>query len=103
MAGPTGEYHYRAFGDEDRKPARLAAGERIMLTQIWLTQPLAFARVRASPTPSDAFMWNGNDLTPDGSGQTTLAPAETINLAAEGVPPGGKPARLVCWDQSALR
>jgi len=103
LADPTGEYHYRAFGDEDGKPARLAAGERIMLTQIWLTQPLAFARVGASPTPSDAFMWNGNDLTPDGSGQTTLAPAETINLDAEGVPTGVKPDRVVFRDQYGIR
>src|SRR5258705_7342352 len=103
MADPTGEYHYRAFGDEDGKPARLAAGERIMLTQIWLTQPLAFARVGASPTPSDAFMWTVNDLTRDGSGQTTLAPAETINLDAEGVPTGVKPDRVVFRDQYGIR
>ncbi len=69
-------------------------GSGSMLTQIWLTQPLAFARVGASPTPSDAFMWNGNDLTPDGSGQTTLAPAETINLDAAGVPTAVKPDRV---------
>ena len=74
-----------------------------MLTQVWLTQPLAFARVGASPTPSDAFMWNGNDLTPDGSGQTTLAPAETINLDAEGVPISVTPDRVVFRDQYGIR
>src|ERR1700716_1298345 len=74
-----------------------------MLTQIWLTQPLAFARMGASPTPSDAFMWNGNDVTPDGSGQTTLRAGVTINPDAEEVPTGVKPDRVVFRDQYGIR
>jgi hypothetical protein len=32
-----------------------------MLKSIWLTPPLAFGRVGASPVPSDAFMWGRDD------------------------------------------
>jgi hypothetical protein len=53
------------------------------LTRIWLTPPLAFGRLGASPTPCAAFHWAANDLTPDGSGMTTLAPAETLELERE--------------------
>ena len=74
-----------------------------MLTRIWLTPPLAIARVGGSPTPSDAFMWSHSDLAPDGSGRTTLARAETINLDADGVPVRVPGNRIVFRDAQGIR
>jgi len=70
-----------------------------MLTRIWLTPPLAFARVGSSPTASVAFTWSVNELTPDGSGKTTLALAETINLDDNGVPHRITADRIVFRDE----
>lgn len=55
-----------------------------MLKRIWIEPPLAFARVGPSQTPCDAFDWGADDLTPDGTGTTTLVPAETLTLAEDG-------------------
>src|ERR1700730_6845398 len=73
-----------------------------MLNRIWLTPPLAFARVGSSPTPAAAFMWSGNDLTPDGSGQTTLKLVETINLDVNGVPTLATPDRVIFRDRQGI-
>ena len=74
-----------------------------MLTRIWLTPPLAFARVGSSPTASVAFTWSVNELTPDGSGKTTLALAETINLDNNGVPHRITADRIVFRDEQGIR
>jgi|GEM_PF-1485868 len=55
-----------------------------MLTDLWLLPPLAFARVGASDEPSDAFDWGPNDLTPHGTGRTTVRPAPTLQVGANG-------------------
>jgi len=64
-----------------------------MLQEIWLLQPLAIARAGESPEPMDAFDWGPNDLTPAGSARTTILPAETLVVGADGgvclKPPGG--------------
>ena len=74
-----------------------------MLKRIWLTPPLAFARVGGSPTPCAAFMWGPNDLTPDGSGQTTLHLTETIELDADGTPRDVTPDRIIFRDANGIR
>jgi hypothetical protein len=74
-----------------------------MLKQIWLTPPLAFARVGGSPTPCAAFRWSANDLTPDGSGQTTLQLDETIELDVDGVPRDVTPDRIIFRDAKGIR
>jgi hypothetical protein len=74
-----------------------------MLTRIWLTPPLAIARVGGSPTPSDAFMWGHSDLTPEGTGRTTLGLAETINLDPDGTPVGVRNDRIVFRDDQGIR
>jgi hypothetical protein len=63
-----------------------------MLREIWLAQPLAFARAGDSPEPLDAFVWGPNDLTPEGTGRTVLLPAESLVVSPAGdvsiAPPG---------------
>lgn len=54
-----------------------------MLKEIWLVQPLAFARGGGSPIPCDAFNWGGPDLSPDGSGRTIVVPADTLLVDPE--------------------
>ena len=54
-----------------------------MLKEIWLVQPLAFARGGGSPIPCDAFDWAGPDLSPDGSGRTIVVPADTLVVDPE--------------------
>jgi hypothetical protein len=61
-------------------------GVRVMLKSIWLTPPLAFGRVGASPVPSDAFMWGRDDLRPEGTGRTTLQLIDTFLDAKVGDP-----------------
>jgi len=74
-----------------------------MLKRIWLTPPLGFGRVGGSPTPSDAFMWGHSDLTPQGSGRTTLALAETINLDRDGIATRVNSDRIVFRDRQGIR
>lgn len=74
-----------------------------MLKKIWLTPPLAFGRVGSSPVPCDAFMWGSSELTPDGSGQTTLQLADSFNLDANGVPTPVYPERIVFRDSQGIR
>lgn len=54
-----------------------------MVQEIWLVQPLAFARGGSSPTPCDAFDWAEPDLSPDGSGRTQIVPADTLIVDPE--------------------
>jgi len=74
-----------------------------MLKRIWLTPPLGFGRVGGSPTPSDAYMWGHSDLTPQGSGRTTLAFAETINLDRDGIATRVNSDRIVFRDRQGIR
>jgi hypothetical protein len=73
------------------------------LTRIWLTPPLAFGRLGSSPTPCAAFNWAANDLAPDGTGTTTLAPAETLDLDENGVVSRSLPDRIIFRDELGHR
>ena len=55
----------------------------ILLREIWLVQPLAFARGGSSKTPCDAFDWAAPDLSPGGSGRTQIVPADTLIVHPE--------------------
>ncbi len=74
-----------------------------MLKRIWLTPPLAFGRVGASPVPSDAYMWGASELTPSGSGQTTLQLVDPFNLGADGVPTPVQADRIIFRDEDGIR
>ncbi|MFJ7158161.1 hypothetical protein ACIQUQ_24940 [Streptomyces sp. NPDC101118] len=55
-----------------------------MIDKLWLQPPLAFARLGPSRTPCDNYRWGPSDLTPRGSGKTTVVPEPTLDLAADG-------------------
>ncbi len=55
-----------------------------MIKEIWLQQPLAFARCGSSPTPLAAFRWTEPDLRPHGTGRTSVAPAPSYEIGGDG-------------------
>lgn len=55
-----------------------------MITKIWLYPPLAFARVGGAAQACDNFHWEDEDLSPSGTGRTRIAPATTLDVAADG-------------------
>jgi hypothetical protein len=75
----------------------------VALERIYLVPPLAFARVGASPTPCDAFLWGPNDISPRGSGTTTLIPTETLRVAADGSLSAHIPTDIVFRDEEGIR
>ena len=75
----------------------------IQLSRIWLTPPLAFARLGSSPTPCAAFSWGPNDLRPDGTGTTTLTIGDTLDLDAAGNVVRSRPDRIVFRDEHGIR
>src|SRR5262249_45709466 len=95
--------HRRQYVPDRTRAGRARCKEGIMLKRIWLAPPLAFARVGGSPTPSCAFTWSADDLTPEGTGQTTLRIAETIDLDADGIPTRADPDRIVFRDADGIR
>lgn len=74
-----------------------------MLRHIFIEPPLAFARVGKSSEPCDAFLWGANDVSPHGSGTTTLEPAETISVAPDGTPTSHMPVEIVFRDEQGIR
>ncbi|MFO1323632.1 MAG: hypothetical protein U1F15_06170 [Burkholderiales bacterium] len=74
-----------------------------MLTKIFIAPPLGIARVGASATPCVAFHWGPNDLSPHGTGTTSLVPAETLELAADGTVTSHVPREIVFRDRQGIR
>jgi hypothetical protein len=74
-----------------------------MLKQIWLTPPLAFARLGTSSTPCSAYDWGPNDTSPRGTGTTTLRPAETLTLADDGTVSAQTPREVRFRDAEGIR
>jgi len=54
------------------------------IKKIWLTPPMAFARIGSSDTPMDAYYWSENNPNPKGSNKTTIVPAPTLTIDADG-------------------
>lgn len=74
-----------------------------MIEKVWLCPPLAFGRLGPSATPCDNFGWGPNDLSPRGSGKTTVHPAETLDLDASGGLTSRTPAVIVFKDAAGFR
>ncbi|MFE9633545.1 hypothetical protein [Streptomyces sp. NPDC006463] len=55
-----------------------------MIERIWLHPPLAFARLGPSPTPCGNYHYGESDLSPRGTGKTTVVPAPTLEVADDG-------------------
>lgn len=74
-----------------------------MIENIYLVPPLAFARVGQSSTPCPSFMWGPSDISPRGSGITSLVPAETLNIDANGTITSTTPKILLFRDDEGIR
>jgi hypothetical protein len=74
-----------------------------MVKQIWLSPPLAVARVGASSTPCAAYLWGANDATPRGFASTTISPAETLTLGEDGGVRSSQPHELRFRDEEGIR
>ncbi|MEV6974045.1 hypothetical protein [Kitasatospora sp. NPDC093806] len=74
-----------------------------MIDRIWLQPPLAIARLGPSPVPCDNYQWGPSDLTPRGSGKTTVLPAPTLDLAPDGTLSERTPDRVVFKDADGWR
>ncbi|MFB6616241.1 hypothetical protein ACIGFK_04360 [Streptomyces sp. NPDC085524] len=55
-----------------------------MIERIWLHPPLAFARLGPSPTPCPNYHYGRSDLSPRGTGKTTVVPAPTLEVSEDG-------------------
>ncbi len=73
------------------------------VTRLWLYPPLAFARLGNADTPLDAFVWGPNDDTPRGTGTTTVQPAETLSIRADGTVFSWLPAQVCFQDETGIR
>jgi hypothetical protein len=75
----------------------------VEVTRLWLYPPLAFARVGNADTPLDSFSWGPNDDTPRGTGTTSIRPAETLSIRADGTVFSWLPAQVCFQDDTGLR
>jgi hypothetical protein len=55
-----------------------------MSIRLYLSPPLAIARLGLSPVPVAAFEYGPNDLSPQGTGKTTLERAKTFSVKPDG-------------------
>ncbi|MGP4049719.1 hypothetical protein [Streptomyces sp. 2A115] len=74
-----------------------------MIEQLWLHPPLAFARLGPSPVPCDNYRWGPSDLSPRGTGQTTVVPDTTVDVAADGTLTERLPESVQFKDASGFR
>lgn len=74
-----------------------------MINKLWLYPPMAFARIGNSDTPCDNFHWGANDMRPRGTGQTTIQPAETLYVAADGTVTSSMPSEITFKDAQGFK
>ncbi|MCT9005893.1 hypothetical protein ACWGKW_09915 [Streptomyces sp. NPDC054766] len=74
-----------------------------MIDQLWIQPPLAFARLGPSPKPCDNYRWGRSDLTPRGTGKTTVEPQPTLDLAADGTLSERMPQEVRFKDEAGWR
>ncbi|MEU4732626.1 hypothetical protein [Streptomyces sp. NPDC023588] len=74
-----------------------------MIERLWLQPPLAFARLGPSPVPCDNYRWGPSDLTPRGTGKTTVLPALTLDLAEDGTLTERMPEQVQFKDEDGWR
>ncbi|MGH3943282.1 MAG: hypothetical protein ACRDTG_32595 [Pseudonocardiaceae bacterium] len=75
----------------------------VVITRLLLYPPLAYGRLGPSPTPCDNYSWGPNDLTPRGTGKTTIRPEETLDVAADGTVTVRTPAEVQFKDVHGFR
>ena len=74
-----------------------------MIRRLWFYPPLAFARVGPSDIPCDGFQWGPNDLRPRGTGKTTIQPAETLHVSADGAVTSNQPTEISFKDEKGFK
>lgn len=74
-----------------------------MIRNVWLYPPLGIARLGPSPVPCENFAWGPNDDRPRGTGKTTLVPAPTLDVAADGGVTERLPKRVAFKDEHGFR
>ncbi|MEO3870914.1 hypothetical protein ABGB18_19050 [Nonomuraea sp. B12E4] len=74
-----------------------------MIERLWLHPPLAIARLGPSPAPCDNYRWGPSDLTPRGTGKTTVVPEETLDVAADGTITRRTPDEVRFKDEHGFR
>lgn len=74
-----------------------------MIEKLWLYPPLAIARLGTSTTPCDNFHWSGDDLRPRGTGKTTIKPAQTLHVAADGAVSATLPVEISFKDSHGFK
>ncbi|QFQ97570.1 hypothetical protein F9278_16615 [Streptomyces phaeolivaceus] len=74
-----------------------------MIERLWLQPPLAFARLGPSTVPCDNYRWGPSDLTPRGTGRTTVVPDLTLDLDADGRLSARMPERVRFKDEAGWR
>jgi len=55
-----------------------------MILNLWLSPPLAVARLGSSPNPCENFEWGPSDTSPGGSGKTTLRTLDSLWMDDDG-------------------
>ncbi|MGI9001264.1 MAG: hypothetical protein ACR2GH_06315 [Pseudonocardia sp.] len=73
------------------------------IRRLWLLPPLAIARLGPSAIPCDSFGWGPDDLRPSGTGKTTILPAETLRVAADGTVSSDVPQHVMFKDSAGWR
>ncbi|HUG38689.1 MAG TPA: hypothetical protein VML54_17150 [Candidatus Limnocylindrales bacterium] len=74
-----------------------------MLRKLLIYPPLAFARLGNSRMPLDGFFWGPNDVTPRGTGKTTILPAETLVMHDDGTLSSRVPDTIRFKDETGFR
>ena len=59
-------------------------GRSHMIVKLWLSPPLAVARLGSSPNPCENFEWGPSDTSPGGSGKTTLRMLDSLWMGDDG-------------------
>jgi hypothetical protein len=74
-----------------------------MLRKLSLYPPLAFARLGNSSHPLDAFNWGPSDNSPRGTARTTIEPAPTLRMRADGTLEEFTPTSVCFKDDEGIR
>ena len=72
------------------------------IREIFFLPPLAMARVGGSATPQDSFRWR-TSIAIHGAHQTTIEPAVSFDIAADGTPRARLPNEIRFRDDGLLR
>lgn len=74
-----------------------------VIHDIWLLPPLAIARLGGSSCPLNSFEWASDNMTPNGSGKTTIVPALSFHLDEDGALESFLPSQIQFRDNEGLR